>query len=141
MSLLYKDLGLRYRIKYTESYKNSISNTCLNCTLQVLQNMVCFFIFNRNRDFRNKFVRIIRNSIVDHSNLARCAGNLHFMVIDIIYQFPVIDICFVVAAAKTDRNAEFFRMLFYFTVIGVFFVQDKKNQVVLVEITGLKVFF
>jgi len=49
------------------------------------------------------------------------------MVIDIIYQLPVIDICFVVAAAKTDRNAEFFRMLFYFTVIGVFFVQDKKK--------------
>ena len=103
--------------------------------------MFCFFIFDRNIDFRNKFVRIISNSIVDHSDLARRTGNLHFIVIDIIYQLPVIDICFVVAAAKADRYAEFFGMLFYFTVIGVFFVQDKKNQVVLVEVTGLKVFF
>lgn len=53
-------------------------------------------------DFCDKFVGIIGDSIVNHCNLAGCAGNLHLAFTDIACQFSVIRICFVVAAAKSD---------------------------------------
>lgn len=94
---------------------------------------------NRNLNLRDKLVRFIRDSVIDHGDFLREAGNLQAMVTDEGDQLPILGRCVGMAPAEPKRHAGFRGKLLHLALKFVLRVEQHEHQIVVLLGLGQQV--